>query len=53
MPPLQDTSQYYPPIYVLAFLAVSFPLAFPPGLCVRYNKLLFPCNGLNQLSKED
>jgi hypothetical protein len=30
IPPLQDASQYYPLTYVLVFLVVSFPLAFPP-----------------------
>jgi hypothetical protein len=27
---IQDPSSYYPPTYVLVFLVVSFPLAFPP-----------------------
>jgi hypothetical protein len=30
MPPPQDPSEYYPTTYVLVFLVVSFPLAFPP-----------------------
>jgi hypothetical protein len=29
IPPLQDASYYYLPTYVLVFLVVSFPLAFP------------------------
>jgi hypothetical protein len=28
--PLDDSSWYYPPAYILVFLVVSFPLAFPP-----------------------
>jgi hypothetical protein len=33
--PLQDPSYYYPPTYVLVFLVVSFPPAFPPIIYTR------------------
>jgi hypothetical protein len=36
---LQDTSQYYPPTYVLVFLAVYFLLAFLP---ITYTRSLSP-----------
>jgi hypothetical protein len=40
IPPLQDPSQYYPPTYVLVFLVVSFPLAFPPIIYTRSYRLI-------------
>jgi hypothetical protein len=41
IPPLKDPSKYYPPIYVLVFLVVSFPLAFPPITYTRSSSPLF------------
>jgi hypothetical protein len=35
IPPLQVPFYYYPPTYVLVFLVVSFPLAFPPIIYTR------------------
>jgi hypothetical protein len=41
IPPLQDPSKYYPPTYVLVFLVVSFPLAFPPIIIIIITLLSF------------
>jgi hypothetical protein len=37
IPPLQDPSKYYPSTFVLVFLVVSFPLAFPPIIYKRFS----------------
>jgi hypothetical protein len=34
---LKDSSWYYPPTYLYAFLHVSFILAFPPKSCMHFS----------------
>jgi hypothetical protein len=49
--PVQDPSYYFPPIYVLIFLVVSFPLAFPPTIISDMNNLTITALMLLYVSK--